>query len=573
MIRKFIFIRHGQSEENLKFQHFCEGINGIKQKLKFPNTQQIQSSFQLLQNQLNSDLSELGKCQVMDMKRILEEAKFWEKVLLHPEDYCIICSPLIRAEMTLKGILPNVNEGFIPLQYNIHEFLREAKPHEYIFNFSLKHRQKQFIHWTQTIPKDQTIIAVGHAQYFKSLLGLTSHLIRNCDVWEAILQIKTIESLPKNKTKISSHIFTDVKLLFRTSLAGLHPWETIRNTSGIDDTDCPKDEPLNGANSEASKHMHTVDEDNEPTCRICLVTKSEDISRPLIRPCKCSGSLSFVHIECLNQWRATSTQAQCTCSVCQYAYRVQRTHLAEFVMSGRGALAMTFLLTLAVIFLVGMILSFTMDYLSSAFHFDIRENVPRIFFEFAGIDDWWNNCRLILNYERNTTGENTLGSQSVLENVIQLAEWKHWIGARLQSKHTMVEKSKVMNQLLTQDYRLASLIFCNDYTARLVNIAECGFIAAGLFGIIHFITQEVMRTVMRFQDHAQDQARGAGHMPRFVLVGISLFGMGNMAISRIAVFVGCAIAARQIYLVISVQGRRLGSWLGERILETNANAN
>ena len=63
-MKRVFFVRHGQSEENVKFQDFCEGIHGIRE-LKLPSHRQFQSSVQLLQCQLDSDLSELGKCEFL----------------------------------------------------------------------------------------------------------------------------------------------------------------------------------------------------------------------------------------------------------------------------------------------------------------------------------------------------------------------------------------------------------------------------------------------------------------------------------------------------------------------------
>lgn len=37
------------------------------------------------------------------------------------------------------------------------------------------------------------------------------------------------------------------------------------------------------------------------SCRICLIEQIDD-EDPLINPCKCQGSISFIHIECLRKW-------------------------------------------------------------------------------------------------------------------------------------------------------------------------------------------------------------------------------------------------------------------------------
>ena len=43
-----------------------------------------------------------------------------------------------------------------------------------------------------------------------------------------------------------------------------------------------------------------MDQDQEPVCRICRCEEEE--GRPLFHPCKCSGSIKFVHNDCLEAW-------------------------------------------------------------------------------------------------------------------------------------------------------------------------------------------------------------------------------------------------------------------------------
>lgn len=40
----------------------------------------------------------------------------------------------------------------------------------------------------------------------------------------------------------------------------------------------------------------------EGSCRICLTSESSHFLDYLISPCNCTGSLAFVHIECLRMW-------------------------------------------------------------------------------------------------------------------------------------------------------------------------------------------------------------------------------------------------------------------------------
>ena len=40
--------------------------------------------------------------------------------------------------------------------------------------------------------------------------------------------------------------------------------------------------------------------ENEPTCRICL--EPGENNNPLICPCKCTGSVKYIHLLCLRTW-------------------------------------------------------------------------------------------------------------------------------------------------------------------------------------------------------------------------------------------------------------------------------
>lgn len=63
-----------------------------------------------------------------------------------------------------------------------------------------------------------------------------------------------------------------------------------------------------------------------PQCRICLDGEDPELGR-LIRPCLCKGSVSYVHVKCLHQWRTLSStmSAFYRCPNCGYHYRFART--------------------------------------------------------------------------------------------------------------------------------------------------------------------------------------------------------------------------------------------------------
>lgn len=90
------------------------------------------------------------------------------------------------------------------------------------------------------------------------------------------------------------------------------------------------------------------DEDAAPTCRICYdgpeegrLIKSVALYSYLHtislvrRPCKCRGSIAYVHVSCLKRWRKVSATAFYRCGQCGYEYNFRRT-LAYGIASNGG---------------------------------------------------------------------------------------------------------------------------------------------------------------------------------------------------------------------------------------------
>ncbi len=57
-------------------------------------------------------------------------------------------------------------------------------------------------------------------------------------------------------------------------------------------------------------------------CRICFDSE-ETPSNPLLRPCRCRGSMAYVHCECLNEWRRQSVNPKSfyECDTCKFKYQ------------------------------------------------------------------------------------------------------------------------------------------------------------------------------------------------------------------------------------------------------------
>jgi hypothetical protein len=75
-------------------------------------------------------------------------------------------------------------------------------------------------------------------------------------------------------------------------------------------------------------------ESNEKQCRICYGgVEDEEILGKLFSPCRCSGTMRYVHLACLNQWRYTSGNKKSffKCDQCGYEYAFRRTTLAALI--------------------------------------------------------------------------------------------------------------------------------------------------------------------------------------------------------------------------------------------------
>eukprot|EP00127_Corallochytrium_limacisporum_P006831 Clim_evm46s236 gene=Clim_evmTU46s236 len=62
----------------------------------------------------------------------------------------------------------------------------------------------------------------------------------------------------------------------------------------------------------------SIDRDS-PVCRVCWVEATAD--NGLVSPCKCTGSLQFIHEECLSQWLSNLPyQRRLKCEICNHTY-------------------------------------------------------------------------------------------------------------------------------------------------------------------------------------------------------------------------------------------------------------
>ncbi|XP_071344891.1 E3 ubiquitin-protein ligase MARCHF7 isoform X2 [Trachinotus anak] len=130
--------------------------------------------------------------------------------------------------------------------------------------------------------------------------------------------------------------------------------------SGVESQlDGQKDKPISSRDQEKLRKikerllLEESDEEEGDLCRICQMGE-ESASNPLIQPCRCTGSLQYVHQECIKRWlrskigSGTNLEAITTCELCKEKLRLNidnfdiqelyRTHVQseydEFISSG-----------------------------------------------------------------------------------------------------------------------------------------------------------------------------------------------------------------------------------------------
>ena len=613
-VKEVVFIRHAESVENVKFQSFIEGLQAMR-RLRLPSATSFTSGLSLLRTELDSDLSELGDAQVLDMAEVLRKSSFLE--LFDPE--VVFVSPLRRAKRTVLGVLPGAYTvhpsssssssssalasqpaaaaAAVPARHSLstadnpnlnpnpnpnHSLstadntdntcepdpsaapptpnrchlielpvLREATPLEHVVSHSLLSRITAFMQILLESPHSRFIVC-GHSQFFKRMLRMNV-LMRNVDVWRAELCCSAVGGVRHGR-------WEGLRLVFRSNLAPCHPFDRIPGHVGVAD-DAAALGSAQFEDSSEGRERHTVSSlnvfddlasasapsdgqefspDLPPMCRICMCEQSDGSAR-LIRPCRCTGSQAHVHISCLNRWRSTSTTASNECSVCKFRYRIARTRLAELLMSAEGALAMALFLTLGCVVLSGAVAVLAVSHSGG---WDIAGTI----YAQSGITPFWRRCLVHpLTASKLHTAASLLASSTFYQERYPLSYAFRLFKAYL-------------HLIATGPGELVyDLLACNHLAATAIDTLFTGAACVGCLGSAHFIHTEIRSLLL---NHGGVQ--GYVHLLFFIA---SLCSLGHRALGRLGLFVGCAIAGREVYRVMLVHGRRAAQAVGERILE------
>lgn len=109
-------------------------------------------------------------------------------------------------------------------------------------------------------------------------------------------------------------------------------------------------------------------------CRICFDIESS--GKDLIIPCKCTGSMKYVHEECLKIWLTTSSQdiKQSKCDICKHQFKMEISYNRVCTCNIQKEDRLKFLIIQLVALMISSILSIVLFY----FFNGIRNNTLSI---------------------------------------------------------------------------------------------------------------------------------------------------------------------------------------------------
>lgn len=142
--------------------------------------------------------------------------------------------------------------------------------------------------------------------------------------------------------------------------------ESRASYDSFDDADSlpPLDDPPNSSSPPPDPIDDSLDQSNQAICRICLESSSSDESLGrLLSPCRCKGTMKYVHATCLDQWRAASARSSSSvaCDQCGAPYRFRKSRFVGLATSPTLLFVVSLGLFLLLIWSVGVVATFAMD--------------------------------------------------------------------------------------------------------------------------------------------------------------------------------------------------------------------
>jgi len=115
--------------------------------------------------------------------------------------------------------------------------------------------------------------------------------------------------------------------------------------------------------------LNAKDEQESILCKICYEAGNED--KPISKPCKCQGSMRYIHLECLKHWLGDKNvkEVKPSCEICKYVYRLIYDY--EYIYSRKKTtammknLALVIVVTIVVLVLIDVLIMVLLGSVSS----------------------------------------------------------------------------------------------------------------------------------------------------------------------------------------------------------------
>ena len=192
----------------------------------------------------------------------------------------------------------------------------------------------------------------------------------------------------------------------------------------------------------------------------------------MLRPCMCSGSVSYVHLDCLNHWRSTSQTAYFTCSICRYNYNIQRTFLASLLVQESFVLVLAVFMVLTVCFSFGLVVAGLISALKLSY-----DPVWQVLV-LMRLDTFWLHCLLSSRFPHKHA---TLRASNDLYTAIYTI---------YSSNQSLVEMLHSTVQILQSPLPMQHYL-CHPYTSAVLNIFLLGAVPVGGCGFFGFFISKL----------------------------------------------------------------------------------
>ena len=211
---------------------------------------------------------------------------------------------------------PNTKESYYP---NLNDTNNTTNNNTEFYSWLIYKGNKIPVNKNKYRIKEGDILKIGREWLFIKDIYISKRT-------KKLLKIKCKEKNKGNNKLFSYHSQTNKELNINEDF----------NVMEFNDTDEDKDEEIKGEknkfvteNEESKKHLkHIIVKDKESSeknsnhnnynnknkkvkiCRICYLEEYDKYNNPLIKPCKCSGSMKYIHYECLLHWIKTKISVE-----------------------------------------------------------------------------------------------------------------------------------------------------------------------------------------------------------------------------------------------------------------------